>query len=1268
MARFYKLFVTVIACAFFCVSEAQVQPDFAAVVPAGCAPIVVRFSDSTKGSPTKWQWDFGNGNTSSLQNPSEVYTTAGQYSVKLTVSNSNSSSSTTKNIIIIGSIKAGFTYQYDNVCSAPSSFTFNASNYQDTVQYLWNFGNGKTATGSSVSTIFATNGNDNVRLITSTRQGCNDTAIQTFSIGSAVASFSSYSVVCKNAPATFTNTSNPNPLSISWYINGTLAGNGNMLTHTFTTAGNYDIKMIAGFGNCTQSAQKTITVKDKPVAGFSQSGNLQSCTLSSTITFTNSSTNADTYQWLFGDGNLSTQTDINYTYNKAGTFSPSLVAFNGDGCSDTVSKNALVRLGPPVISSFTALPKSGCVPEDITSDANITSPDPVVSYDWNTGDNNLHVSGSQLSHTYSTEGYYNVSLTVTTQNGCTGSYTLKQAVAAGTKPTADFTVDKAAVCAAVPVQFIDKSVGTVTSWNYNFGDGLSTSGSPNPVHVFTKIGSNDVTLYESNKGCNADPKTIKNIVTILPPIAGFTFDYNCLNPLQVQFTDHSQQPNTWQWDFDDSQTSSLQSPQHMFAKAGTYAVKLKAGNNNGCTSSDTAIIVVTDEKPILQMQPANGFVCRNDSIRFTAASNSGSIIKYTWNLGDGSVQVNDSMVSHIYTKNNDYNPFVTVQYVNKCSQNIYFNSPLHVYGPTAFFTTSQNGDCLPLDVTFTNQSNTDNIHNIVTDAWVYGNGETDNVNAVTHLHTYQSGGSFTPKLMITDAIGCTDSFTSVQPIIAKGALADFTYIVKASCDSAVVTFTNASLPSNDVIANYSWSFGDASPASTAINPQHTYYSSGVYKITLTVITKSGCTATSVQTITVTIATKPIVTLQTPSNACLFAQTPLSASISGNAPVQQWTWNLGDGSQQTGQNITAVYIKSGSYTITAIAVLNGNCFDSANQKITVYDLPQTDAGLDNFVCAGNTISLQASGADLYAWQQVNNELSCTRCASPVAQPATSTNYVVTGTNTFGCTSSDTVFIAVQSRQTVSVTSNDFAICTGNSVQPHASGTDIFNWQPGTGLNDNTVADPIATPANTTIYTVTGSDSHHCFTDSKAVTVNVQSPPQFNIVDSTITIARGLKHTMTTTSSSDVVKWLWKPATGLSCSDCATPVLSASISGIYTAIATTAAGCSDSDAVRVTLLCDKAGIFLPTAFTPNSDGKNDFFYPLSFADSKIISFTIFNRNGVVVFHKENTVTGPARQGWDGTYRSQLLPTDTYIYKIEVECENDIIPFTGTVMLIR
>ncbi len=818
MSRHAKLTFIVLLVFFFGSANAQLHADFLAPVPDACAPVTVQFTDVSTGNPDKWEWDFDNGDTSMQQHPSVVFNKGGIFHIKLIISNGSAKDSVIKTITVTGSSKAGFGYMYDNVCKAPSVVTFTPDNQQDTLNYRWDFGNGAHSAQPIGVTTFTTEKTYSVTLTTITPQGCRDSITKPFVVGDVKASFSGFSVVCKNAPATFSSTSDPLPLTVNWYVNGVSAGTGSNLTRSFAIAGDYTLKMVAGFGTCTQSAEKTVTVKEKPVPNFSESGSLQSCTFPVTIDFINKSSNANTYKWMFGDGNTSQETNIGYTYNKAGTYSVSLVAFNGDGCSDTLTKNGLVRLGPPVISGFASLPKGGCIPVSVTASANIQSPDPVASYDWNTGDAGQHLNSAAFSHTYENEGYYTVSLSVTTVNGCTGSYSMFQAVSAGTMPVPGFTADSLEACASSTIHFVDKTVGNVSSWNWHYGDGSTGSGK-NPSHQYTKTGFSDVTLYVSNKGCNAPAYVIKNFINTKPPISSFTFAYNCSNQLNVQFTDHSNQPLAWDWDFGDGNHSNDANPSYSYNNSGEYQVILTTANDQ-CISKDTALITIVAEKPRIEVSPDKNFVCRNDTLHMTAAGSSDLIADYTWHTDDGKLILHDSSIQNAYSKSGDYHPYVIVKYTNQCTDTVYTDQPVHVYGPVAAFSTSQADDCLPSAVTFTDKSVSDLLHDIVSKVWSYGDGKSKEVNEDMHRYSYTTGGNFLPQLKITDAVGCSDSVMANDSIRTYGVMPGFNYTIDQSCDSALVTFNATAQLYNDEVATYSWNFGDIADNTSTLNTRY----------------------------------------------------------------------------------------------------------------------------------------------------------------------------------------------------------------------------------------------------------------------------------------------------------------------------------------------------------------------------------------------------------------------------------------------------------------
>jgi len=148
-----------------------------------------------------------------------------------------------------------------------------------------------------------------------------------------------------------------------------------------------------------------------------------------------------------------------------------------------------------------------------------------------------------------------------------------------------------------------------------------------------------------------------------------------------------------------------------------------------------------------------------------------------------------------------------------------------------------------------------------------------------------------------------------------------------------------------------------------------------------------------------------------------------------------------------------------------------CTDTISHIVTIADTPVVDAGKDTFVCAGNAVILQPSGATSYTWQS-SPYLSCINCTNPSASPTDTTVFYVTGFNASGCSSSDSVKVLVQQQQQLTVSPLNAAICAGDTIQLRASGMDNYSWQPATGLTNPNAGSTAAFPSSNTIYSVTG----------------------------------------------------------------------------------------------------------------------------------------------------------------------------------------------------
>jgi gliding motility-associated-like protein len=244
-----------------------------------------------------------------------------------------------------------------------------------------------------------------------------------------------------------------------------------------------------------------------------------------------------------------------------------------------------------------------------------------------------------------------------------------------------------------------------------------------------------------------------------------------------------------------------------------------------------------------------------------------------------------------------------------------------------------------------------------------------------------------------------------------------------------------------------------------------------------------------------------------------------------------------------------------------------------------------------------------------------------------------------------------------------------LCEGESYQLVASGADRYSWSPATGLSDSSIANPVARPATTTLYTVVGTDYRGCFYDTASVPVVVYPIPDFNIINDKITTSSGTVIPIQTTSSPDIIRWRWIPSYGLSCTDCPQPVLTAGRDITYRVVVFNEGGCRSEETLVVTVTCNEGNVYVPNTFSPNNDGMNDVFFPRGKGVNMAKSIRIFNRWGGIVFQRQNFSVNDAAAGWNGMYNNQLAPADVYVYELEVICENNqVINHKGNITLLR
>lgn len=1236
--------------------------DFNTTTATTCRiPAIISFNNTSSGA-VSYLWTFGDGGTSAAVNPTHTYDSAGVYTVTLISTNANGCSDTLirTDYINITLPDAAITDLPQEGC-APFSWTFQstATSTEPISQYLWDFGNGNTSTAQSPTHVFDS-GTYTIKLIVTTASGCTDTVIVPNGIRAGVKPtpifFADPREACARTPIVFADSSLGTPDRWLWDFGDGASSTTQFPSHHYVDTGWFIVKLYVWNNGC----QDSLIVPDyvhinPPIANFVSRFD---CADPLIRTFTDNSIGADTWSWNFGDGNTSIQQHPVHTYATAGTYSVQLAIFNTvTGCSDTmITTLRIIDENADFLASTTNI----CRRSNVTFNATADTLN-VLNYAWDFGDGTRD-SINPATHTYVNSGIYDVTLIITSTDGCRDTLTRPQYIHV-TGPIAAFTAPTSVNCRASDVTFTDNSttdgISPIAQWIWNFGDGtIQTFTSPPFTHTYPNGGTYSVLLtVVDTQGCVDSVRNASGI-TISTPVTIFrTPDTISCAGAPVRFTSTSTGSQlTYLWSFGDGGSSTLRSPVYNYAADGIYTVKLTIRDRNGCSDSLTRINYVKVASPVANFTVSDTLgTCPPLVVTFTNLS-----INYTsfdWDFGDGTGSTLSNPF-HFYSQPGTYIAKLTVR---KLSCTSVFTKTIIVKGPQGSFRYTNLIGCRPLNTHFVGTT-----IGSISFIWDFNDGTTTTTRDSVLSHLYTTPGSFIPKMILTDSAGCVIPIVGRDTIVVKGVETDFRYTTTVLCNPGNVFFTD-STTSTDPIIRYQWNFGD-NTTSSAQHPIHAYNIAGVYHPSLIVTSSAGCVDTMRSTVPIRVLTTPRATITQSANGCV----PLNAQFTAthNNPdtsTVTWLWNFGNGQQAATQNPPpATYTNGGNYNISLFVTSSNGCADTLRTTLSAFSIPNVNAGRDTATCRGTGVSLTATGAATYVWSPAAG-LSCTNCASPVANPDSVKMYQVTGTSAQGCIKTDSIKIDVYQRFNMSTSQRD-SMCVGGSRPLLATGAFSYSWSPATGLNNANIPNPIASPSITTIYTVTGTDQHRCFTQTAQIPVKVFPIPTVEAGDD-VTINAGQMTDLVPVISADVSRVIWSPTSGTFRNNYPAITVKPRETTRYTVQVSNNGGCTASDFVTVNVICNNANVFIPNTFSPNADGVNDVFFPRGSGLFRIKSMKVFNRWGELVFEKNEVTPNDARMGWNGMYKGKPAPADVYVYIMEIMCENNTsLPFKGNVTLIK
>lgn len=387
------------------------------------------------------------------------------------------------------------------------------------------------------------------------------------------------------------------------------------------------------------------------------------------------------------------------------------------------------------------------------------------------------------------------------------------------------------------------------------------------------------------------------------------------------------------------------------------------------------------------------------------------------------------------------------------------------------------------------------------------------------------------------------------------------------------------------------------------------------------------------------------------------------------PALQWQLSVDNGATWT--DIAGATSNSYTFTATAIGVYkyrltvaeagniaNINCRVASNiTTITIHDLPVITAGSNSPVCEDKPVNLSANGGATYNWTGPAGYTASTQNPVFTASNSSAGNYIVTAKDQFGCVNSASTTVSILPKPLVDVFPKSASFCTGDSVLLTATGGTSYLWTPAAGLTNPASASTYAKPATTTTYTVTATGANAC-TSSMDVKINVFKTPVVRAGEDMVLI-NGQSAVINAVLDTTNVNYFWTPVDFLDNPAIVRPVTTPNRDIAYTLHAVSGLGCGTAtDTVLIKVYND---LYIPNAFTPDGNGKNDRWEIKALAAYPLAKVFVFNRLGELVF-----ASNGATDYWDGNYKGKKSAAGAYVYMIDLKNNSPLIK--GEVMIVR
>ena len=797
-------------------------------------------------------------------------------------------------------------------------------------------------------------------------------------------------------------------------------------------------------------------------------------------------------------------------------------------------------------------------------------------------------------------------------------------------------------CDGFTVTLTQNSSGNPTGFFWDFGDPASGPANystlPVPTHTFTDTGVFNVKL-RIVVGLSCSDSVIKPIGVYPSFFPGFTTSATCVGkPVQFTDTTYFRYGSTiaWRWDFGvpspvSDDTSHLQNPIYTYTAAGIYPIELIVTNDKGCVDTLVQNITLSDN-PIVTLISIDTAYCGLDSLQLNA-SGAGN---FNWTPLTNIINANTATPSVYPTTPTRYTVTLTNSFGCFKSDSVLVTPKFDLSNAI-----TANPVIICEEDTIQISGSSNKMNNL---SWQWLPGATvEN----TTLQSTRAYPSVTTNYTLTTTWGAHCTSTASQNIVVKPLAIPNAGPDDALCNGQASVQLNASGGNT-----YQWSPTTGLSNPNIANPIASPPATTTYTVAVGV---TGCTKTRVDSMVLRVRTLPIINATNDTLICFIDTLQLNATGTGNF---MWTPNYMISNTNVANPLVSPDVPT-TYNVRLSD--NFGCYRNESVFVDVRTSVSLNAGADTTVCQTDAFLLNPVSDGLYYQWTPATYLNNAYIKNPVATPPNTITYQVIA-SIGKCSSQDDVTITVVPYP-VPDAGPDRSICSGFSTQLNASGGSNYAWSPATFLSNRFSPNPdVINPTANIKYIVTVRDNLGCPKPVKdTVWVYVARPVIANAGPGDTTSVLGQPLQLFATGGDSYV---WSPGQWLNNPTIQNPIALPQDDIRYTLTATTTQGCIGSDFINVKLYKVDPDLYVPTAFTPNGDAKNEVLRPILLGMRELHFFRVYNRNGQLVFS-----TTQKNDGWDGTFKGNPQQAGTYVWMAEgINYRGELKQKKGTSILIR